>query len=124
MKKRINEIFFLVMLSLIGIVAFQVYWCVNAYHVNKKSFDANIDLAMQKAMEDCKKEYFDSIRKVIVKRLSLPETVISVDTPPHQTGPKISYIITLFDPPSTVKLYLNNSDLDNYSQKAGHHANL
>ena len=58
MQKRINEIFILVMFSLIGIVAFQVYWCVNAYKVNKKNFDANIDLAMQRAMDDCKKDYF------------------------------------------------------------------
>ncbi|HEX3385670.1 MAG TPA: hypothetical protein VHS53_10800, partial [Mucilaginibacter sp.] len=80
MKKRINEIFFLVMLSLIGIVAFQVYWCVNAYKVNKKNFDTNIDLAMQKAMDDCKKDYFDSIRMVLVKRLSDTATKIRIDT--------------------------------------------
>ncbi|MBS1529067.1 MAG: hypothetical protein JSU01_02065, partial [Bacteroidetes bacterium] len=80
MKKNLNLIFLLVMLSLIGIVAFQVYWCVNAYKVNKKNFDANIDLAMQKAMDDCKKDYFDSIRVVLVRRLSEPGVNIRIDT--------------------------------------------
>jgi signal transduction histidine kinase len=79
MIKRKREIFLLVMLSLIGIVMFQVYWCVNAYKVNKKNFDANIDVAMQKAMDDCKKDYFDSVRKVLVKRVS-NEIKIKVDT--------------------------------------------
>jgi signal transduction histidine kinase len=68
------------MLSLIGIVMFQVYWCVNAYKVNKKNFDSNIDLAMQKAMDDCKKDYFDSIRVVLVRRLSDPGVKIRIDT--------------------------------------------
>jgi signal transduction histidine kinase len=68
------------MFSLIGIVAFQVYWCVNAYKVNKKNFDTNIDVAMQKAMDDCKKDYFDSIRVVLVRRLSDPGIKIRVDT--------------------------------------------
>ncbi|MGZ3946110.1 MAG: sensor histidine kinase [Mucilaginibacter sp.] len=79
MKKRINQILLLVMLSLIGIVMFQVYWCVNAYKVNKKNFDVNIDLAMQKAMDDCKKDYFDSIRRVLVRRVS-NEIQIRIDT--------------------------------------------
>jgi len=80
MKRKINQIFILVMLSLIGIVMFQVYWCVNAYKVNKKNFDANVDVAMQKAMDDCKKDYFDSIRVVLVRRLSDPRVKIRIDT--------------------------------------------
>ncbi|HJP62721.1 MAG TPA: HAMP domain-containing sensor histidine kinase [Mucilaginibacter sp.] len=80
MKKNLNLIFFFVMISLIGIVIFQVYWCVNAYKVNKKNFDANIDLAMQKAMDDCKKDYFDSIRVVLVRRLSDTSVKIRIDT--------------------------------------------
>lgn len=80
MKKRINEIFILVMFSLIGIVMFQVYWCVNAYKINKKNFDTNIDVAMQRAMDDCKKDYFDSIRVVLIRRLTSPEGHIRIDT--------------------------------------------
>jgi signal transduction histidine kinase len=80
MQKKINRIFVLVMLSLIGIVMFQVYWCVNAYKVNKKNFDVNVDQAMQKAMDDCKKDYFDSIRKVLVRRLSDTSVKIRIDT--------------------------------------------
>jgi len=80
MKKRINEIFILVMFSLIGIVMFQVYWCVNAYKINKKNFDTNIDVAMQRAMDDCKKDYFDSIRVVLIRRLTSPEGHIMIDT--------------------------------------------
>ena len=80
MKKQINIILLLVMISLSGIVMFQVYWCLNAYHVNKKNFDSKIDLAMQRAMDDCKKDYFDSIRVVLVRRLSDTSVKIKIDT--------------------------------------------
>ena len=70
MKKKLNILFILVSLSLLGIIVFQVYWSVSAYSVNKTKFDTDVDVAMQKAMDDCKKDYFDSIRVVMVKRLS------------------------------------------------------
>lgn len=80
MKKKLNILFILVSLSLLGIVIFQVYWSVSAYGVNKTRFDTDVDIAMQKAMDDCKKDYFDSIRVVLVKRLSDTVIKISVDT--------------------------------------------
>ena len=81
MKKKLNILFILVSLSLLGIIIFQVYWSVNAYRVNKTKFDTDVDVAMQKAMDDCKKDYFDSIRVVLVKRLSDTAAIkISVDT--------------------------------------------
>jgi signal transduction histidine kinase len=80
MKKKLNTVFILITLALIGIVIFQIYWAVSAYHVNKQKFNADIDIAMQKAMDSCKKDYFDSLRVVLVKRLSAPEVEITMDT--------------------------------------------
>jgi len=84
MKKKLNILFLLISLSLLGIIVFQGYWSFTAYHVNKEKFDTNIDLAMQRAMDDCKKDYFDSIRTVMVKRLSDTASIkIKVDTIYH-----------------------------------------
>jgi len=84
MKKKLNILFLLISLSLLGIIVFQGYWSFTAYHVNKEKFDTNIDLAMQRAMDDCKKDYFDSIRIVMVKRLSDTASIkIKVDTIYH-----------------------------------------
>ncbi len=58
----------------------QVYWAINAYKANKKKFDGDVDIAMQRAMDDCKKDYFDSIRKVLVRRVSDTEVKIRIDT--------------------------------------------
>ncbi|MGZ3757322.1 MAG: sensor histidine kinase [Mucilaginibacter sp.] len=80
MKKKLNTIFILIALALLGIIIFQIYWTVNAYKVNKEKFDANINAAMQNAMDDCKKDYFDSIRRVLIKHLASSETTIRIDT--------------------------------------------
>ena len=72
----------LISLSLFAIVVFQLYWTVNAYQVNKKNLNAKIDIAMQQAMDSCKKDYFDSIRIVLVRRLSAPGVNIRIDTVP------------------------------------------
>ncbi|MDB5149870.1 MAG: sensor histidine kinase, partial [Mucilaginibacter sp.] len=80
MKKKLKIILVLITLSLTGIIVFQTYWSINAYEVNKKNFDANIDVAMQRALDSCKKDYFDSIRVVMVKRLSDTNVAIKIDT--------------------------------------------
>jgi len=80
MKAKLNRIFILIALALLGIIIFQIYWTVNAYKVNKEKFDRQINVAMQSAMDDCKKDYFDSIRRVLIKHLSPPETIIRIDT--------------------------------------------
>jgi len=80
MKAKLKIVFVLIAIALLGIIIFQTYWTVNAYQVNKEKFDNNVNTAMQKAMDDCKKDYFDSIRRVLVKRLSPPETTIKIDT--------------------------------------------
>ncbi len=130
MKTKLNRIFILIALALLGIIIFQIYWTVNAYKVNKEKFDNHINVAMQSAMDDCKKDYFDSIRRVLVKRLSPPETVIKIDTLP-QPGNIISpaygnYDIlflhknTLPDKPfSTTKF-----KLDLYRKKINHKATM
>jgi len=127
MKKNLNLIFLLVMLSLIGIVAFQVFWCVNAYKVNKKNFDANIDLAMQKAMDDCKKEYFDSIHVVLVRRLSDPALKIKIDTL-HEADTVHKQLTISFFMPDTSKVHwgfnpFNTTNLvyNYYARMAGPH---
>ncbi|HVV55908.1 MAG TPA: HAMP domain-containing sensor histidine kinase [Mucilaginibacter sp.] len=80
MKMKLKTVFICVIVALTGIVMFQVYWCINAYKVNKKNFDGNIDIAMQKAMDDCKKDYFDSIRVVLIRRLNDTAIKIRIDT--------------------------------------------
>jgi signal transduction histidine kinase len=80
MKKKLKTVLVLIALSLTGIVIFQTYWSINAYQVNKKTFDANIDAAMHHALDSCKKDYFDSIRVVLMRRLSDPNVVIKIDT--------------------------------------------
>ncbi|WP_419700520.1 sensor histidine kinase [Mucilaginibacter sp. NFX135] len=81
MKRKLKIVLVLITISLTGIVIFQTYWSVNAYGINKKSFDGNIDVAMQRAMDRCKKDYFDSIRMVLIRRLSEPSSIITIDTP-------------------------------------------
>jgi len=80
MKQKLKVVFILIAIALFGIIGFQAYWTINVYKINKRRFDANINLAMQRAMDDCKKDYFDSIRRVLIRRLSPPETKIKIDT--------------------------------------------
>jgi signal transduction histidine kinase len=80
MKKKLNILFLLIGLALLGIIISQACWSITAYSVNRNRFDMNIDVAMQKAMDDCKKDYFDSIRVVLVKRLSDTVIKIRIDT--------------------------------------------
>ena len=80
MKQKLKIAFILIALALVGIIVFQIYWSVNAYKLNKEKFDANINIAMKKAMDDCKRDYYDSIRNVLVRRLSPPQTAIKIDT--------------------------------------------
>ena len=127
MKSKLNRIFLLVMLSLTGIIMFQVYWTVNAYHVNKNKFDTDIDIAMQKAMDDCKKDYFDSIRVVLVKRLSDTGFKIRIDTM-HEADTLNALLKIHFsdkytgniDPPFTIP----KSRLNFYRAKINHPATL
>jgi signal transduction histidine kinase len=130
MKKKLNIIFVLMAVSLFGIIVFQIYWSVNAYRANKEKFDVNINVAMQKAMDDCKKDYFDSIRRVLIKRLSLPETRIRIDTI-FPSDPKFktlyaSYNILFFhDKVLPGEPYrTSNSNLDYYRKKIDHNATL
>jgi signal transduction histidine kinase len=81
MKRKLKIVLILIAMSLTGIVIFQTYWSINAYGINKKTFDGNIDIAMQRAMDRCKKDYFDSIRTVLIRRLSEPSSIITIDTP-------------------------------------------
>jgi len=80
MKRKLVIVLFLTALLLTGIIAVQAYWSLNAYKQNKERFDSDINTAMQQALDSCKKDYFDSIRVVMVKRLSDPGTHIKLDT--------------------------------------------
>ncbi|MEO6520186.1 MAG: HAMP domain-containing sensor histidine kinase [Mucilaginibacter sp.] len=95
MKRKLSIAFTLITLSLIGIIIFQGYWTVNAYRVNKKQFDSDIDSAMLRAMDDCKKDYFDSIRVVIIKKISSPDFVIQIDTNKAPDPTNTSYDIRI-----------------------------
>ncbi len=92
MKKKLGIAFTLIALSLIGIIVFQGYWTVNAYRVNKKQFDNDIDSAMLRAMDSCKRDYFDSIRVVMIKKLSM-DYVIRIDTNTQPDPTNTSYDI-------------------------------
>jgi signal transduction histidine kinase len=81
MKRKLKTVLILIALSLTGIIIFQTYWTLNAYEANKKILEGKIDAAMQQAMDSCKRDYFDSIRTVLVRRLSDTATVIRIDTP-------------------------------------------
>jgi len=127
MKKKLNIVFVLMALALLGIILFQIYWTANAYAVNKEKFDTNANSAMQKAMDECKKDYFDSIRRVLVKRLSPPEMVIKVDTLPQPPiGIKESYDILFLHkdilPPEPYTL--SKSTLDLYGKKVNQNPTL
>ena len=92
MKNKLKIVFLLVTLSLLGIIIFQKYWTINAYQVNKKKFDADIDIAMQRAINDCKKDYLDSLRLLIAKRLSPPETHLKMDTLTERSDHNLKYL--------------------------------
>lgn len=87
MKRKLKIVLILIAISLTGIVIFQIYWSLNAYTINKKIFDSKVIVAMQLAMDRCKKDYFDSVRTVLVKRLSDPSSVITIDTPSRVNTP-------------------------------------
>lgn len=80
MKAKFGIVMVLIGIAVAGILVLQSYWSISAYSFNKTRFDYAIDTAISKAIEDCKKDYFDSIRVVIVKRLSQPDFKIRVDT--------------------------------------------
>jgi len=127
MKRKLKTVFVLITLSLLGIIIFQTYWAVNAYHVNKNKFDADIDIAMQKAMDDCKKDYFDSIRVVLIKRLSDTGFKIKVDTLHEADTINVQLTIHFsdkytpyMDPPFTI----TTPRLNFYRSKINHPATL
>jgi signal transduction histidine kinase len=80
MKRKLIIVLFLTTLLLIGIIGVQLYWSFSAYKLNKQKFDGDINIAMQRALDSCKRDYFDSIRVVMVRRLSDKGTHIKIDT--------------------------------------------
>ena len=126
MKTKLNRIFVLIAIALSGIVLFQIYWTFNAYQVNKTKFDSSINVAMQNAIDDCKKDYFDSIRRVLIKHLSPPETTIRVDTLPAVDTAYTSYAV-LFLNKTTLPgepFITSKSNLAFYRKKIDHPATL
>ncbi|MFD0765358.1 sensor histidine kinase [Mucilaginibacter lutimaris] len=93
MKTKFKIVLLLAAVALTGIILFQAYWSFNAFKLNKQRFDDDIDLVMQRALDSCKKDYFDSIRVVLVKRLSAPGITIKLDTiPSWDTAHRVVYI--------------------------------
>jgi len=126
MKKKLKIAFILIALALLGIIIFQIYWSVSAYQVNKRRFDANIDLAMQRAMDDCKKDYFDSVRRVLVRRLSPPETIIKIDTVHEKDTVNVQLLIHLSNKYTSLNQPYNITTprLDFYRKKINHKATI
>ncbi|WP_143013992.1 sensor histidine kinase KdpD [Mucilaginibacter sp. OK268] len=126
MKRKLKIVLILITLSLSGIIIFQLYWSVNAYQVNKKNFDTNVDMAMQQALDSCKKDYFDSIRVVMVKRLSTPGTIIKIDTL-HEADTihkQLSIRISLPHSWLGEPFHITSNALDFYGTKINHRATL
>ncbi len=126
MKNKLKIVFALIILSLCGIIFFQIYWVVNAYRVNKEKFDTNIDLAMQRAINDCKRDYLDSLRTVIAIRLSPPETRLKVDTEVYRFDHNIRFIhidsiSNLFHAIKDNRL-IPFPEIDQYKKQIGHKA--
>ncbi len=126
MKNKLKIVFALIILSLCGIIFFQIYWVVNAYRVNKEKFDTNIDLAMQRAINDCKRDYLDSLRTVIAIRLSPPETQLKVDTEVYRFDHSIRFIhidsiSNLFHAIKDNRL-IPFPEIDQYKKQIGHKA--
>src|SRR4051794_33303558 len=90
MKRKLKIILVLVVLSLTGIIIFQCYWSIGAYQQNKKRFDTKIDIAIQQALDSCKREYFDSIRVVMVNRLRDTATILIIDSTSHRNEAFVS----------------------------------
>jgi signal transduction histidine kinase len=113
MKRKLKIVLALIVLSLTGIIVFQCHWSIGAYQVNKKRFDAQIDVAMQMALDSCKKDYFDSIRMVLVKRLSEATTVIKIDSPSQintvATGHASSFSNGTFNTPYVIWISVHGS---------------
>lgn len=82
MKKKLKIVLLLTTLLLTGIIILQGYWGFNAFKLNKQRFDDDIDLVMQRALDSCKNDYFDSIRVLMVRRLSDPSIKVKFDTMP------------------------------------------
>ena len=128
MRQKLSVILLLISLSLLGIVTFQVYWALNAYAVNKEKFDGDIDVAMQRAMNDCKKDYLDSLRTVIAKRLSPAESQLKIDTITERDDHNIKYIY--IDSISNLFWHLKDdrlipfSQLDVYRKRIDHKGTL
>lgn len=47
MTKRIRNIFILVSISIIGLMALQLYWNIKTYNINKAQLTKEVDLALQ-----------------------------------------------------------------------------
>lgn len=143
MKRKLNVVFVLIALAITGIIIFQAYFTINAYRINKQKFDANINIAMQRAMDDCKRDYLDSIRRVLVRHLSPAETVIKIDTLAEKNsvslntkdsklklGVKITYPVKLNIRLSNRYTRINEpfvistADFNAYQAKIGHDATV
>nr|WP_294946502.1 HAMP domain-containing sensor histidine kinase [uncultured Mucilaginibacter sp.] len=95
MKKKLCIVLFLTTILLAGIIVLQLYWSFTAYKLNKEKFDGDINIAMQRALDSCKKDYFDSIRVVMVKRLSAPGIKIKFDTVPSADTAHLVMLISV-----------------------------
>jgi signal transduction histidine kinase len=126
MKRKLKIVFKLITVALCWIIIFQGYWTVNAYRVNKEKFDSNINIAMQNAMNDCKRDYFDSIRRVLIKRLSPPETTIKIDTLHEKDTVNVQLLIRLSNKYTSLATPFNVTTpvMDFYRNKINHKASI
>jgi signal transduction histidine kinase len=128
MKKTTTQlpfaVFILITLALLGIIVFQTYWTVNAYRINKEKFDTRVNIAMERAIDDSKNEYFDSVRRVLVHRLSPPETTIKIDTLHEKDTVNVQLRISLSNKFTKVDLNATTPVLEFYRRKIHHKASF
>ncbi|OOQ60941.1 sensor histidine kinase [Mucilaginibacter pedocola] len=126
MKKKLLIVLFLTTVLLAGIVMLQLYWSFTAYKLSKDKFDGDINTAMQRALDSCKKDYFDSIRVVMVRRLSDPGTTISIDTSKKGSPSTAWFKISLKNKYLGIgePIQLSEADFDFYRSKINHKATV
>jgi signal transduction histidine kinase len=124
MKKKLYIVLFLTTVLLTGIIVLQLYWSFTAYKLSKEKFDGDINTAMQRALDSCKKDYFDSIRVVMVKRLSDPGTVVRMDTIKKSDTANLWIKMWLKNEQASMgePILVSKSDLDFYRAKIKHPA--
>lgn len=69
MTKRIRSIFILASISIIGLMALQLYWNIKTYTINKTQLTKEVDLALRTSIgKEMTIRYAEEVKKLFPKR--------------------------------------------------------